>query len=59
MAKKMRIGDIRYQIENSNKSYRDYKAQKQNRLKGEFREKIDQEKKLIYALEYEAQELEN
>ena len=54
MAKKMQIGDIRNQVEKSSKVYKEYKAQKQNRLKSEFREKIDSEKKMIYALEYEA-----
>lgn len=59
IAKKMRIDDIRNQLNTSSKVYNDFKAQKQNRLKNEFKEKIDVEKKMIYNLEYEAQELEN
>ena len=38
--------------------YRDFQLKKKNKLKEEFREKTDNEKRLIYKYEGEAQELE-
>lgn len=57
-AKRHQNVSVKMQIENSNKVYRDFLASKKHRLQDDFRQKIEDEKKVIYALEAEAQDLE-
>ena len=56
--KKQRHQGIKDQCVVSTQGYKEYQIKKQNRLKDQFRSRVDEEKKLIYELEQEAQKLE-